>query len=140
MTAALSWPLQQALYARLAADEALSSLLPGPALVDSPPHDARDHLRPPYILLGDESIAPLADQTHLGARHRFSLTIHSAAPGFAEAKRIAAALSDALIRRPLALTRGTCIRLDFISGQTRRLDTEQRRELTLTFEAALEDS
>ena len=145
MTAALSWPLQQALFARLTSNAALTNLLGGPKIYDAPPHqDGPGAARPPYILLGDETIAPWSDKTAQGAVHDFALIIISRAAGFSQSKRLAAAVSDALLTPPaLPLARGRLIRLDFLSATaSRRPDGTARapsRRIELRWRAVLED-
>ncbi|MEO1330337.1 MAG: DUF3168 domain-containing protein [Pseudomonadota bacterium] len=121
MTAALSLPLQRALFAHLSADAGLVAALGGPRIYDAPPHADGPAADPgPYLLLGDETIAPWFDQSGAGADHALRFRVISFAAGFAEAKAIAAALSDALDAPPPALSRGRIVRIQFLGAEARR--------------------
>lgn len=147
MTAALSLPLQRALFAVLSADAGLLAALGGPRIYDAPPHaDGPDRPGPgPFLLLGDETIRPWFDQTGDGAVHDLRFRIVSFAPGYAEAKAIAAALSDALAGAPPSLSRGRIARIQFLGAEARRgggggggSDRVARR-LDLRFRVVIED-
>lgn len=147
MTAALSLPLQKALFAWLSADAALLAALGGPRLYDAPPHADGDAAPGPgpYLLLGDESVTPWFDQTQDGADHLLRFRVVSFAAGFSEAKTIAGALSDALAGPPPTLERGRIVRIQFLGAEARRggaggggADRVARR-IDLRFRAILED-
>lgn len=139
MTAALSWPLQQGLHALLSTDAALVAELGGAHVYDEPPH-ADDPASPagPFLVIGDESVAPWFDKTADGARHDVVLTIESRAPGQGQAKRIAGAVSDALASGALALNRGRVVRVQFLAAAARR--EGERRRVELRYRFVLEDA
>lgn len=140
MTAALSWPLQQGLFARLVSDEALTSLLGGPKVFDAPPHlDGPEAVRPPYVLLGDETITPWFDKTQGGASHDLVFTAVSSGDGYAEAKAIAGAVSDVLEGAPPALSRGRIVRLQFLGATARRDVGGVRRRVDCRYRVIVED-
>lgn len=141
MTAALSWPLQQALFAKLTNDDALTDLLGGPAIYDAVPHgNSLSAPVLPYILLGEEEVDPWQDKSNGGASILFVIQVHSQRPGFAEAKEIAAGISDALLVGPLSLTRGHLVRLDFDGADFRVTDDGIHRIGELKFRAVIEDT
>ncbi len=149
MTAALSLPLQRALYAHLTSDPAVLAALGGPHLYDAPPHaDAPGARRGrAFVLIGEERVDPWFDQSADGAEHRLQFRVVSFSPGFSEAKRIAGALSDALLGPPPALERGRIVRVQFLGSEARRggaggadgaAELVSRR-VDLRFRAILED-
>lgn len=141
MTAALSWPLQAALFQRLSADPTLLGILGPGRIFDAPPHaDGPDATRPPYVLLGDESVGRWSDKSATGAVHDLVLRIISGGEGYAEAKQIAAAVSDALADAGLDLSRGRVVRLTFRSASARRNLDGVRRQIDLRYRAVLEDA
>lgn len=96
-----SLALQGAVFAALAADDALQSLCSGRI------HDRRPETKAfPHVVIGEADC--FDDGTKSGDGQVHSLTIHawSRYRGRAEAKRILAAIAAALHRRPLALGGG----------------------------------
>ncbi|GIX13154.1 MAG: hypothetical protein KatS3mg118_1113 [Paracoccaceae bacterium] len=139
MTYALSWPLQQAVYAALIADPAVS-VLSGGRIHDAPPH-AATQTEPGaiYVTLGEETVRPFESADHRGGAHDFAVTVHSGASGFGLAKELAGAICDALIDRPLPMSRGHLVALRFLGGQAQRGRPADRRRITLRFRALVED-
>ncbi|MEO1000904.1 MAG: DUF3168 domain-containing protein, partial [Pseudomonadota bacterium] len=83
MTYALSWALQQGIHAALSGDAALAALAPGGV------HDAVPQSVAPgalYLTLGEEEVRPHGSADAPAAEHRFTVTVHSGAEGFAAAK------------------------------------------------------
>lgn len=140
MTAALSWPLQQAVFVLLSADPALAALLGADRIFDEPPHrDAEAHSPAPYLILGEESVEPWFDKTARGAVHELSLTITDPRRGYARVKQIAAAVCDALDAAEPTLARGRLVRLQFLGATFARADQGARRRATLRYRAVVED-
>lgn len=88
----ISWPLQKALYQRLAADAALMEEIGDPPrLYDDPPPDAAF----PYVVLGEARAAPVPGADGL-FEHDLRLHVHSRHAGRRDVKRILDRLYDAL--------------------------------------------
>lgn len=92
-----------------------------------------------YVLLGPEDVRDAADRSGAGAEHRLVLAVVSRAAGFADAKAVAAELSDALLGAPLVLGRGRVVGLWFQRATARRLDGGGRRRIDLVFRARVTD-
>ncbi len=138
MTYALAWPLQRAVYQRLTTDLSVSALV-GTRVYDAPPPDAGPATTA-YLTLGDETAKDWSTQTDHGAEHLTTITVHAPAEGFAEAKRIAAAVSDALLRDGLTLERGHVVCIGFRGAETKRAEDGRLRQITLRFRVLLEDT
>ncbi|MEM9145798.1 MAG: DUF3168 domain-containing protein [Pseudomonadota bacterium] len=137
MTYALAWPLQQAVFQRLAADAGVTALL-GDRLYDAPPQDAA--ATEMHLTLGDETATDWSTGTGGGAEHRLTLLIHAPARGFAEAKQAAAAICDALLGAELSLTRGHVVCIGFLAAETARAQTDRVRQIALRFRILVEDT
>lgn len=141
MTAALSWPLQRALHATLAADAALATLLGGSKIYDAPPHaDGSERIAPPFVLIGAETIRPWFDQGGEGAVHDVSVVAIGADAGFAAPKEIAGRISDLLLATPLSLERGRVVRAQFLAAEARKGGSAGRRRVELRLRFVLEDA
>lgn len=134
MTAALSAPLQAAIFARLQADAALIALV-GPHVLDALPPGAPPPL---YVALGPEVIRDRSDGTGHGAEHDVLVSVVTDGAGFAAAKAAAGAVSDALVDADLALSRGRLVFLRFLRAQALRSGTTRR--IDLTFRARVDDA
>jgi hypothetical protein len=126
--------LQTAVYGQLIGNAELSALVGG-AIYDAPPAGA---LPPLYVTLGPEDVHDRSDGTAGGAWHRFTVSVISDAAGFAAAKQVAAAVSDALTDAELPLDRGHLAALNFYRARARR--SEQLRRIDLTFRARVDDT
>ncbi|TRD19762.1 DUF3168 domain-containing protein [Palleronia caenipelagi] len=135
MSYALSHALQQAIYARLTSDAALTALV-GHEIHDGVPAGV---VPPLYVSLGDETVFDRSDVTDGGARHDFVLSVVSTEAGFATAKSVAAAISDALAGTPPTLTRGRIVGLWFLRAVARRASNNAARRIDLTFRAQVLD-
>lgn len=93
-----------------------------------------------FVLLGPEEVIDASDQTGGGAEHRLAISVISDAAGFAAAKEVAVAVSDALADAPLVLARGRLVGLRFLRAQARRLDQGAARRIDLRFAARVEDN
>ena len=138
MTYALAWPLQRAVYHRLATDLAVSALV-GDRIHDAPPPEAGPAAGP-YLTIGDETAKDWSTQTDRGAEHAIAITVHAASEGFAEAKRITAAVSDALLRDGLSLDRGHVVCIGFLGAETKRAEDGRLRQIALRFRVLVEDT
>lgn len=135
MSYAMSGALQAAIYSALTTDPALDSLI-GNAIYDAVPGGV---LPDTYISLGLEQVRDASDQTGDGAVHRVDVSVITSEPGFAGAKAVAAAISDALHGVDLPLSRGRLIYLRFERARAVRIDTRAGREIRLRFAARVED-
>lgn len=126
--------LQSAVYGHLIGDTDLSALVGG-AIYDAPPAGT---LPPLYVTLGPEDVRDRSDATGGGAWHRFTVSVMSDAAGFAAAKTVAAAVSDALTDAELSLDRGHLAGLHFYRARARR-DGALRR-IDVTFRARVSDA
>lgn len=126
--------LQAAVYQRLIADAALQALV-GDAVYDAvPPGTATGT----YVSLGPEDVRDASDKTGDGAMHDFVVSVITDEAGFATAKAVAAAVSDALVDAQLVLARGALVALWFLRGQARRVEKGGTRRIDLTFRARVE--
>ncbi|MCH2093524.1 MAG: DUF3168 domain-containing protein [Rhodobacteraceae bacterium] len=133
MTYALSAPLQAAVYQALLADAGVSGLV-GADIYDALPTGSVPAL---YVLLGDEKVKDASDGSGQGAWHDFAISVVSEADGFANAKQVAGAVSDALVDAPLTLSTGRLVSLHFVKARASREPGGLRR-INLTFRARLE--
>ncbi len=127
--------LQRAVYQHLSADGTLASLAAG-EIYDALPAGA---LPPLYVVLGAEDARDASDQTGHGAWHQFTVTVVTQSAGFATAKAVAAAVSDALVDAPLTLERGTLVSLNFHKAKAARVGTGAVRQINLIFRARVAD-
>ncbi|SDY08441.1 DUF3168 domain-containing protein [Citreimonas salinaria] len=133
MSYALAAPLQMAVYQRLASDDALNALVAG-NIFDAMPQGTLPRL---YVALGAETAKDASDASGAGAWHELVISVVTENEGFQTAKEAAAAISDALDRADLALTRGRLVGLWFRRATAAR-DSGLRR-IDLTFRARVED-
>lgn len=136
MSYGTSLALQQAVYQRLAADATLVSLV-GTSIYDAVPAGLTGTT---YVALGPEDVREASDKTGRGALHEFTISVVSDAAGFATAKQVAAAVSDALVDATLILARGTLVSLNFYRARARRVQDADMRRIDLRFRARVEDS
>ena len=130
MSYAISPALQAAVYQHLAGWPALAGVALHDALPPGP-------LPETCITLGPELVRDRSDGTGQGADHEFTLTVITTAAGFASAKTLAAAVSDALTGADLTLARGRLVSLRFVRASATR-DGDSRK-IDLRFNARVED-
>ena len=135
MSYAAAAALQEAVFAHLSADPALSALLGG-AIYDALPAGP---VPPLYLALGPEVARDRSDITARGAEHDMTLAVVSDTAGFQQAKTVAAAVCDALLAPVLVLARGRLVAIRFLRANARRDGAGQRRRIELTFRARLDD-
>ncbi len=136
MSFALSGPLQAAVYGALNGDAALGSFV-GSDIYDAVPSGALPAL---YVQLGTEAVRDASDVSGAGAVHQFTVSVITTNPGFAGAKAVAGAVSDALHDAELALSRGLLISLRFERASVRRIDGAAARQIDLRFRARVQDT
>jgi hypothetical protein len=135
MSYAMSAALQTAVFARVSSDPSVAGLV-GTAVFDAPPPGALPAL---YVSLGPEVVKDRSDKSGAGAQHEFTVSVVSDAAGFAAAKAVAGAVSDALVDADLPLSRGRLVGLWFLRAKAMRVGSGERRRIDLTFRARVED-
>ncbi|WP_289041438.1 DUF3168 domain-containing protein [uncultured Aliiroseovarius sp.] len=135
MSYGVSAALQQAIYQRLTADVELSALVSG-AIYDAVPAGI---ITGTYVSLGPEDVRERSDMTGHGAVHEVTINVITDAAGFQGAKRVAAAVSDALLDAPMTLERGTLVYLNFHRARARRVEDADVRRIDLKFRARVQD-
>ena len=128
--------LQAAVYQHLSVDAPLRALV-GAAIYDAVPPGS---LPSTYVTLGAEDVRDRSDITGGGAQHSLNVSVVTDAAGFFAAKLVAAAINDALVDAPLALTRGHLVSLKFYKARARREGTGGIRRIDLTFRARVDDT
>lgn len=139
MTYALAWPLQEALYALFTSDPACVATFGG-RVFDGPPPLARAELEGAYLVLGDEEARDWSTKTDAGAVHQVRTDIYVPGRGFGEAKRAAAAVSDAVLAGPITPSRGQVVNARFVEARTDRDENDALRRIRLQFRITLEDT
>lgn len=135
MSYAVSAALQAAVYQHLMSDTQLASLV-GSDIYDALPSGTLPSL---YVTLGPEVAKDLSDMTGAGATHDVSVSVVTDAAGFATAKDVAAAISDALVDADLTLSRGTLVSLRFAKAAAVRIGTGTLRQINMIFRAIVAD-
>ena len=135
MSYAMTAPLQQAVFDALTADSGLADLV-GSAIFDAAPVG---DVPPLYVRLGEEDVRDTSDGSGAGAVHRFRVAVVSIAPGFADAKQVAGAISDILHDADLGLSRGYLVSLQFESATAKFIATAQVRQIDMRFRARVQD-
>lgn len=138
MSYAFSWPLQQALFAALAADATVAALAGG-RIYDAAPHAAVKATDGLWIMLGDEQVDPWSTATDRGAAHAIQISVVGSAGGFGALKRLADAVCLVALG-PLSLSRGRVVTANFLGGRTRRVEGAALRQIDLRFRLAIEDN
>lgn len=135
MSYGVSSALQAGVYQLLVNDASLTAQV-GDAVFDEVPEGAFSGT---YVSLGAEDVRDLSDKTGYCADHRFVVSVVTDAEGFAPAKAVAAAVSDALVDQAPTLVRGRVVSLRFLKARARRVRNGQLRRIDLTFRAIVED-
>ena len=133
MSYGITAALQTAVYGALSGDVAVASLSGG-AIYDALPPGPVPAL---YVALGPERVRDASDLTGAGAWHDFPVTVVSEGAGFAGAKALAAAVSDALSGASLTLGRGRLVSMNFLRARARRIDGA--REIEIWFRARVDE-
>jgi hypothetical protein len=135
MSYAVAAALQKAIYDRLTGDTGVAALV-GDSVYDALPDGALPAL---YVVLGAEDVRDASDKTGGGAEHRLVISVVTERAGFAAAKAVAAAVSDALVDADLSLARGRLVALNFAKARAMRVGTGSIRQINLTFNARVAD-
>ena len=133
MTYALSVGLQRAIFQRLANDGALNALVAG-AVFDAVPISAPDL----FVAIGPERVTAQSDASASGTIHQLQISVVTERNGYADAKVVAAAISDALADADLSLPRGRVVSLRFQRAQAKRDEGANTRRIDLWFRARLD--
>ena len=137
MSYGMAVALQAAVFRRIADDPVVSSLI-GDAIYDALPTGT---LPGTYVSLGPEDVRDRSDGSGAGAEHRFRILVVTDAAGFAEAKTVAAVISDALVGADLTLDRGRLVGIWFERAVAQRDGKAGRvRRIDLSFRARVEDN
>lgn len=134
MSYGIAAALQAAVYQRLLADAALGALV-GTAIYDAVPPGT---VTGTYVSLGPEDVLDASDKTGDGAVHDFVISVITDEAGFATAKAVAAAVSDALVDADLVLSRGHLVALWFLRARARRVEKAETRRIDVIFRARVE--
>lgn len=136
MSYGVSAALQTSIYERLTSDLALATLL-GDAVYDAVPPGTPAGT---FVLLGPEEVTDKSDASGRGAEHQIRISVVSAAAGFAQAKQVAGAVSDALLGAPLALDRGRVVGIWFQKASAAKpAGGGSARRIDLSFRVRVED-
>ncbi|KDB03411.1 gene transfer agent protein [Defluviimonas sp. 20V17] len=135
MSYATSAALQSAVFAQLSGDAALSALVGG-GVYDAVPAGDKPAT---FVVLGPEQVRDRSDSTGQGAEHRLTISVHSTAAGFQEAKKAAAAVAAALVDAPLVLSVGQLVGIGFLTAKAERTENGAARRIDLVFRARVEE-
>ncbi|SFE32557.1 Protein of unknown function [Sulfitobacter brevis] len=135
MSFALSGPLQATVFNHLSADAPLAALV-GDAIYDAMPAGT---VPDTYVQLGGETVRDASDGSGDGAVHLFTVSVFTTVAGFAGAKAVAGAVSDALQNADLALSRGKLVSLRFDRASAKRIESASLRKIELRFRARVQD-
>ena len=135
MTFALSGPLQAAVYDALIADAPLAGLV-GTDIYDAVPPGTAPAT---YVRLGSETAVDASDVSGAGAVHRLTVSVLTTDPGFAAAKDVSGAVSDALHDAALPLSRGSLVSLRFERASAVRTEGGGTRQIDMRFRARVSD-
>lgn len=127
--------LQEAVYQALTTDPDLGAIV-GDAIYDAVPQGP---LPPLFVSLGTEKVTDRSDQTGRGTRHELIVSVITDHEGFAAAKTVAGAVSDALTGGTMPLSRGHLIAMNFHKAKAARVGGGDQRQIDLTFRAFVED-
>lgn len=127
-----SWALQQAIYAALQSDSAVTALI-GARLFDAVPQSAAF----PYLVIGEAEERDESTTTP-ATRHLLRLQVWSRGGGTRECKAIAAAIHDRLDGAALTLSGHTLIDLRFVSADYARQSDGKTFRALLRFSALTE--
>lgn len=112
-----AWPLQQAIYGALAADDNLKALIGDPPrLYDDPPGASAL----PAVQIGDGLESDWSTQTDAGGEHDLTIHVFSRAGGRKEARLILARICLVLHLAELTLDGVNLVNLRFVSSQVIR--------------------
>jgi hypothetical protein len=109
-----SLDLQRALHLALSSDPALQAM--ALAIYDGPPVDAR----PPYLAIGNDTVAPKRWQGGVGEEHRFAVTLWDNREGLAAAKAAMAEVERVVLGMATVAAGLRLVGLRTVRGSVRR--------------------
>jgi hypothetical protein len=130
-----SWALQQAVFAALSADAALTARISA-RLYDAPPRKSEF----PYLVFAEDEEAAWNTAGDIGSEHRIVVDVWSRAGGRRECKEIAASVSAVLDDAALTLTGHHLVSLRLVRTVYGRIDDGRTFRARLTFRAVTEPS
>ena len=139
MTYALAWPLQEALYTLFTTDPGCVAAFGG-RVHDGPPPLTDAEAEGAYLVLGDEEARDWSTKTDDGAEHLVRVDVYVPRRGYGEAKRAAAAVSDAVLTGAITPARGHVVNARFTDARTDRDQNDALRRIRLRFRITLEDT
>ena len=139
MTYALAWPLQEALFGLLTTDSGCVEALGGRVFDGTLPLKDAD-AEGAYLVIGDEIARDGSTKTEDGAVHVVRMDLYAPRRGFGDAKRAAAAVSDAVLEGHIPISRGSVVNARFVDAETERDQNDALRRIRLRFRITLEDS
>jgi hypothetical protein len=129
-----TWPLQQSVFAALAADPTLTSLIgPGRVYDDVPQSTAL-----PYVTLGPATAQDWSTGSESGTEHRVTVHVWSGARGKKQAHEILGAIRAALHDQPLSLAGHTLVNFRHERSELRRAPGGKAIQGTARFRAVTE--
>jgi hypothetical protein len=132
--ASAGWDLQKAVYAALAADATLTTLLGGAAIHDAVPQNATF----PYVVIDQTQIRDWSTGTEPGAEHMLMLHVWSRHAGKREAHEIADAIRAALGGAMLSLEEHRLVNLRHQYSELKRDEDGETQHGVLRFRAVTE--
>jgi hypothetical protein len=129
-----SWPLQQSVFAALAADSALTALLGAGRIFDDVPQGTPM----PYITFGQATERDWSTGTDEGSEHILTIHVWSDARGKKETQEIVSAVRTALEGAPLTLSGHRLVNLRHELSETRRDPTGEAIHGVIRFRAVTE--
>jgi hypothetical protein len=110
------WALQQSIYATLASDAAVLTLLGGPRIYDDVPQGAAF----PYLTIGQSTLRDWSTGSEDGHEHTLTLHVWSREKGRKQTHALMGAVHDALHDRDLALEGHRLVNLRHELSEARR--------------------
>lgn len=126
--------LQQAVFAALSADAALTALIGPGRIYDDVPQGSR----PPYVTFGSATAHDWSTGSEPGTEHLFTLHVWSDTRGKLEAQEVLAAIRAALHEQALAVFGHTLVNLRHDRSETRRTPDGELIQGTARFRAVTE--
>lgn len=134
MSYAMAAGLQAALFAALDGDAVLGGLVSG-AVYDAVPDPVPDL----FVAIGPEEAVGRSDASGGGAVHEVKVCVATTRGGYADAKVVAARVSEILEGMPLAMTRGRVAGVRFVKARARMDEGEGVRRIDMVFRIRVED-
>ncbi len=132
MSYAATAALQEAVYSVLSGDATITTLTDGNVYDALPPGPVPSL----YVSLGPERVRDASDVMADAAIHDFPIIVTSDGTGFHEAKRVAAAVSDALLGGTFVMSQGAVTAMNFLRARARRVGNV--REIEIWFRAMID--